>query len=82
MLFEIDLLYHIIADRAYRNKFGHYEVIQEINTNNNTVKVLNSLGNKCSSISYCGYIETRSFQTFNSYIAGISQKSIAILTKK
>ena len=71
-----------IIHNLYRNKFGHYEVIQEINTNNNTVKVLNSLGNKCSSISYCGYIETRSFQTFNSYIVGISQKSIAILTRK
>ena len=69
-----------IIHNLYRNKYGHYEVIKEINTNNNTCKVLNSLGNRCTYPAYCGYIETRSFSTFASYIAGINQKSIMILT--
>lgn len=70
----------VIVHNLYRNKYGHYEVIREINTNNNTCKVLNSLGNRCGYPCYCGYIETRSFSTFASYIGGISQKSIMILT--
>lgn len=62
----------------YRNKWGHYEVPQTINTS--TVTVLNSLGNKCSTNSYCGYIETRNKSTMKQYMSGISQPSIAILT--
>lgn len=70
----------IIIHNKYRNKYGHYEVLKEVNTNNNTCKVLNSLGNRCNKPAYYGYIETRSFSTFASYIAGISQKSIMIIT--
>ena len=70
----------IIVHNLYRGSYGHYEVIKEVNINNNTCIVLNSLGNKCSSPAYCGYLETRSFSTFASYISGISQKSIAIIT--
>lgn len=70
-----------IIHNLYRNQFGHYEVIQEVNINNNNIKVLNSLGNRCYRPAYCGYIESRGFNTFASYISGISQKSIAILTR-
>lgn len=70
----------VIVHNLYRNKYGHYEVIREINLNNSTCKVLNSLGNRCGYPCYCGYIETRSFSTFASYIRGISQKSIMIIT--
>lgn len=63
----------------YRNTWGHYEVPKAVN--DSTVTILNSLGNKCTSVAYCGYIETRSKSDQLSYINGISQKSIAILTK-
>lgn len=60
----------------YRNKWGHYEVLQSVNKD--TVTVLNSLGNKCNS-AYCGYIENRSKSDQLSYMRGISQPSIAYL---
>lgn len=69
----------VIVHNLYRNQYGHYEVIKQINTNNNTCIVLNSLGNKCTSTAYCGYQETRSFSTFESYMSGISQKSLCII---
>lgn len=62
----------------YRKKWGHYEVPESVNDANLTI--LNSLGDKCSSSSYCGYIEYRTKAEQLSYIKGISQKSIAILT--
>lgn len=72
-----DALIHL----NYRNKYGHYEVINQINTNTNTLKILNSLGDKCTSSCFCGYVETRSFATQKQYINGISQKSVLIVTK-
>lgn len=69
----------VIVHNLYRNQYGHYEVIKEININNKTCIVLNSLGNRCNSPAYCGYLETRSFSTFASYISKISQKSICII---
>ena len=62
----------------YRNKYGHYELIKTVNTDNSKVLVPNSLGNKCSSPAYCGYMETRTYSTEASYIAGIS---ICIISK-
>ena len=64
----------------YRNKWGHYEVPKLVNKDD-TLSILNSLGDKCGNNTYCGYIETRSKSEHLSYIQGISQKSIAILTK-
>lgn len=72
-----DALIHLY----YRNKYGHYEVINQINLNTQTLKILNSLGNKCGSC-FCGYEETRSFATQKQYINGISQKSVLIVTKE
>lgn len=60
----------------YRNKWGHYEVIKSVGDD---LKILNSLGNQCGSGTYCGYIETRSRSTQESYISGVSQKSVAVL---
>ena len=71
-----DCIVHLL----YRNKYGHYEVINEINTKTKKLKVVNSLGDKCGSC-YCGYIEERSFDLEKQYINGISQKSICIITK-
>jgi len=71
-----DVIIHVL----YRNQYGHYETIKQIDTNKRNIVVLNSLGSKCSSPAYCGYLETRSYNTMNSYLKGISQKSICIVT--
>ena len=70
----------VIWHDLYRSKYGHYEVVKEINMNNKILLVLNSLGNSCGSGTYCGYTETRSFSEMAKYLAGISQKSILIVT--
>jgi hypothetical protein len=74
---NVDAIIHL----CYRLKWGHYESINEINVKTNMLKVLNSLGDKCSSSCYCGYVEERSLAVEKSYISGISQKSVIILTK-
>lgn len=61
----------------YRNRWGHYEPIQSVG---DSLKILNSLGDRCGSGTYCGYIENRSKREQKSYINGISQKSVAVLT--
>ncbi len=73
---NVDAIIHL----NYRNKYGHYEVINEINTPTNMLKVLNSLGDKCGTC-YCGYVENRSSSTEKQYINGISQKSVLLITK-
>lgn len=65
----------------YRNQFGHYSLAKTVNINNSSLLIPNSLGNKCSSPAYCGYMESRGFSTQGSYLGGISQKSICIITK-
>ena len=62
----------------YRNQWGHYEVPKW--TNGDPIYVLNSLGDQCGN-GYCGYIEERSRSTHQSYINGISQKSVCIITR-
>lgn len=57
--------------------YGHYEVPYKISGDN--IQVLNSLGDKCNSPAFCGYIENRKKSTQKYYIQGISQKSIAYL---
>ncbi|MBQ3407988.1 MAG: hypothetical protein IJH12_02135 [Clostridia bacterium] len=74
---NVDVIIHLL----YRLKYGHYESINEIDVKNKMFKILNSLGNKCSGGCYCGYVEDRSLAVEKSYIGGISQKSIIILTK-
>ncbi len=69
----------VFCHLLYRDQYGHYEVPKQISGDN--IIVLNSLGNSCGGAAYCGYIETRSKSTQQRYINGISQKSIAILTK-
>ena len=69
----------VFCHLLYRDQWGHYEVPK--NVSNDTCQILNSLGDSCGSGTYCGYIESRSRSTQKRYIQGISQKSIAILTK-
>ena len=63
---------------CYRSTWGHYEV--PLTSGSNPNKILNSLGNRCGN-GYCGYIESRSKSTQQSYINGISQKSVCIITR-
>jgi len=74
---NVDAIIHL----CYRLKWGHYESINEINVKTNMLKVLNSLGDKCTGSCYCGYVEERSLAVEKSYIRGVSQKSVIILTK-
>ena len=72
----------VFHHELYRNQYGHYNVIKQVNTNSNTLIVANSLGNRCNYPGYCGYMENRSFNTQRNYFGGISQKSICIITKQ
>ncbi len=67
-----------LIHNLYRNQWGHYEVINSVSDSN--IKVQNSLGSKCTNTCYCGYVEDRTPSTFRSYINGISQKSVLVVT--
>ena len=73
-----------IVHNLYRLKYGHYETIHKIDHTNKTVYVLNSLGDKCGTTSYCGYIEKRTYNEYSKYIANTpaNQPSICLITKK
>ena len=60
--------------------FGHYELLTKVNLSTKYVKVLNSLGSRCGRC-YCGYYQDRTIACQERFIKGISQKSIAVLTK-
>lgn len=66
-----------IIHNLYRNSDGHYEVINNVGSD---INVQNSLGSRCSRGCYNGYIEYRSRSEFQSYINGISQKSVMVIT--
>ena len=68
----------VFCHLLYRDRWGHYEVPKSVG--DSYLSILNSLGDSCGSGTYCGYIESRSKSEQLSYINGISQKSIAILT--
>lgn len=69
----------VFCHLLYRDQYGHYEVPKDVSSDNTSI--INSLGDSCGGESFCGYIESRSRSTQLRYISGISQKSIAILTK-
>ena len=68
-----------LIHNCYRLNWGHYEVVNSVSGSN--VKVQNSLGSSCSQGCYCGYVEDRSTSEFKSYINGISQKSVLVITR-
>ena len=72
----------IIFHNLYRLQYGHYEVMNKLNTKTSYTQILNSLGNKCTNTCYCGYLEERSCNFMKQYMDGISQKSLIILTKE
>jgi len=69
-----------VIHNLYRNQWGHYEVINKVY--DDYCDVQNSLGDKCSNGCYCGYTEERNLSTFQSYINGISQKSVMVITNE
>ena len=69
-----------VIHNLYRNQYGHYEVVNKIL--DSSVYVQNSLGDRCDYPCYCGYVEDRSQSEYRSYIRGISQKSIMVITNK
>lgn len=75
---NVDIIFH----NLYRNQYGHYEVINMVDTDEHILYVQNSLGDRCSSGCYYGYVEERSFSEMESYMSGISQKSCLVFTKK
>ena len=70
----------VFHHELYRNQYGHYSVLKQVNINSMSLIVQNSLGSRCGS-GYCGYMENRSTNTQERYLRGISQKSICIITK-
>ena len=69
-----------IIHNLYRNQWGHYEVINKVTDDN--IRVQNSLGDYGCGSCYCGYVEDRSPSEFRSYISGISQKSVMVVTNE
>lgn len=70
----------VLHHELYRTRFGHYSLLKQVNTDSMNLTVQNSLGNRCGS-GYYGYMESRRCTTQESYLRGISQKSICIITK-
>lgn len=71
----------VFHHEKYRELYGHYSILKLLNLNSSIVRVANSLGSKCKSPAFCGYMENRDFNTQTRYYKGISQKSICIITK-
>jgi len=70
----------VFIHMLYRNTWGHYELPYKImSDDNNYLYVANSLGTRKGE-GYQGYIEHRTWADQKSYIAGISQKSVCVIT--
>ena len=74
------IFFHLL----YRDQWGHYELPYQIDVNSDRLLVANSLGNyyngKNSNDGYYGYIEDRSWADQKSYISGISQLTVCVLS--
>ena len=63
--------------------FGHYEVLDKVNTKTKYVRALNSLGNKKNKNAFYGHLQDRSFEVQANYFASTpsSQSALCIITK-
>ena len=73
---KMAIFFHLL----YRLLYGHYEPIKAIDMDSEMLEILNSLGTKNNDGTYQGYVEKRSFGTQQSYISGITQKSVCIIS--
>ena len=73
---KMAVFFHLL----YRLLYGHYEPIKAIDMDSEMLEILNSLGTKNNDGTYQGYVEKRSFGTQQSYILGITQKSVCIIS--
>lgn len=64
----------------YRNTWGHYTNFDRIY--DDYIDVHNSLGDYCDQGCYCGYTEERDKSEAESYLGGISQKSVMVVTNE
>ena len=64
----------------YRNTWGHYTNFDRIY--DDYIDVHNSLGDYCDYGCYCGYTEERDKSEAESYLGGISQKSVMVVTNE
>jgi len=71
----------VILHLLYKSTWGHYECVHKVNTNNNTITILNSLGSKCNSPAYCGSVEERAYSTCANWINQIGQSQILTISK-
>lgn len=73
--------YQDSGSKAQGTIFGHYEMIDIINTSTKKVRALNSLGRKCGAPAYCGHLQWRTYDLEKHYLnnkKGV--KSICIVT--
>lgn len=73
--------YQCQGECSYGDIFGHYEVLDRINTVTKYVRALNSLGSR-DGYGYYGHLQDRSFALEAHYISQISQDGICIVTKE
>jgi hypothetical protein len=70
---------NVIIHDLYKNTWGHYEFILNVNTNDNTIRLDNSL--PATSQPNGGHVEDRSFDTMKSYMNGISGPSVLVVER-